>query len=132
MNRLVFNIIYSLFFLAIFVTPQANAQNVSDAITGLNTTANKISAFSGQTGNTFNNAFLTTQAGYIIGLVLSFIGILFLGLIIYAGIMWMTAAGNEQQVTKSKDLIVNAIIGLIVIFAAYAITAYIGSRFSTQ
>ncbi|MCX6797945.1 MAG: pilin [Candidatus Falkowbacteria bacterium] len=66
------------------------------------------------------------RAGQIIGVVLSFIGVIFLILMIYAGIMWMTAAGNEQQVSKAKDLLVNAIIGLVIVFAAYAITAYIG------
>jgi len=130
MNKLILKVIYSFVCVFFLLVSQAQAQNVTDAVNGLNSTAQKVGAFSSQTGGSFNNTFLTTQAGNIIGIVLSFIGILFLGLIIYAGIMWMTAAGNEQQVTKSKDLIVNAIIGLIVVFAAYAITAYIGNKFS--
>lgn len=66
------------------------------------------------------------RAGQLIGIVLSFIGVLFLILIIYAGIMWMTASGNDQQINKAKGLIINAVIGLIIVFAAYAITAYVG------
>ena len=66
------------------------------------------------------------RAGQIIGVILSFIGVIFLVLMIYSGIMWMTAAGNDQQVSKAKDLMINAIIGLIIVFAAYAITAYVG------
>ena len=66
------------------------------------------------------------RVGQIIGIVLSFIGVIFLVLMIYAGILWMTAAGNDQQVNKAKNLLINAIIGLIIVFAAYAITAYVG------
>jgi hypothetical protein len=47
---------------------------------------------------------------------------------IYAGILWMTAQGNEQQVTKAKQLMFNAAIGMIIIFAAYALTTFIGSQ----
>lgn len=45
--------------------------------------------------------------------------------VLYAGIMWMTAQGNEEQVTKAKTMIRNAIIGFIIISAAYAITYYV-------
>jgi hypothetical protein len=39
----------------------------------------------------------------------------------------MTAAGNEEQVGKSKKIMTSAIVGLIIVVAAYAITASIGS-----
>jgi hypothetical protein len=47
---------------------------------------------------------------------------------IYAGILWMTAQGNEQQVSKAKNLLINATIGLIITLAAYAITSFIGTE----
>jgi len=72
--------------------------------------------------------FLSQRTGQIIGAILSFIGVIFLVLIIYAGILWMTASGNDQQVDKAKKLIIAAIIGLVIILAAYAITAFIGSQ----
>ena len=34
----------------------------------------------------------------------------------------MMARGNEQEVEKAKSLIRNAIIGLVIVLAAYAIT----------
>ena len=67
-----------------------------------------------------------TAIGKIVGAGLAFIGVLFFGLVIYGGLLWMTARGNEQQVEKAKDLIVAAIIGLVIVLAAYAITSYIG------
>ncbi len=92
---------------------------------GLNETVQEIDAFKDQNPQTDIN-FIQTKTGQIIGTALSFVGILFLILVIYAGIMWMTAQGNEQKVTKAKDLLINSIIGLIIVFAAYAITAFVG------
>jgi uncharacterized membrane protein YjfL (UPF0719 family) len=40
---------------------------------------------------------------------------------IYGGFVWMLAAGNDQRVQKGKDIILWAVIGLVVIFSAYAI-----------
>ena len=40
----------------------------------------------------------------------------------------MTAGGNEQTIAKSKDLLVNATIGIVIVFAAYALTAFIGNE----
>lgn len=64
--------------------------------------------------------------GKVIGAVLAFVGIVFLILVIYGGFMWMFARGNEQEVTKARDLIISAVVGLIIVLAAYAITKYVG------
>lgn len=60
--------------------------------------------------------------GSIIQVALSFLGVIFLILMIYGGFLWMTAKGNEEQVTKAKNLITAAIIGLIIVISAYAIS----------
>jgi len=100
---------------------------------GLNATAGEVSAFKSQINNSaLTDNFLQTKTGQIIGVVLSFVGVLFLILIIYAGLLWMTAQGNEQKITKAKDLLVNAVIGLIIVFAAYAITAFVGDFVTNQ
>jgi len=56
---------------------------------------------------------------------LAILGIIFLFYLIHAGYLWMTAQGNEEQVTKAKDEIRNAIVGIIIIIAAYAIVNYV-------
>jgi len=94
---------------------------------GLNTSANEVKAYKTQVANPDNN-FLSTRVGSIIGVVLSFVGVVFLLLMIFAGLTWMTAAGNQEKVTKAKDLMINAVIGLIIVMAAYAITAFVGNR----
>jgi len=51
-----------------------------------------------------------------------FVAICFLGLMIYAGIVWMLARGNAQEVERAKNIIIYAVIGLAVVLGAYVIT----------
>jgi cellobiose-specific phosphotransferase system component IIC len=64
----------------------------------------------------------------IIQVALSFLGVIFLVLMIYGGYLWMMAKGNEEQVTKAKNLITAAMIGLIIVLAAYAISWFVISK----
>ena len=63
----------------------------------------------------------------VIKAFLGLLGIIFLILIIYAGYNWMTAQGDEEKVTKAKETLQRAVIGLIIIIAAYSITAFVFS-----
>lgn len=63
--------------------------------------------------------------GLIINILLGFLGIVFLVLLIYAGFLWMTAAGDKSKVEKAQDMIRQAIIGLVVIVAAFAISNFV-------
>jgi len=45
--------------------------------------------------------------------------------IIIAGIQWMISGGNEEQITKAKKMIQAAIIGIIIISLAWAITIFV-------
>ena len=64
----------------------------------------------------------------IIKIALSFLGVIFLVLMIYGGYLWMVARGNEEQVTKAKNLITAAIIGLVIVISAYAISWFVISK----
>jgi hypothetical protein len=92
--------------------------------TGLDTTAQGTGLID---PNAKSPDYFPTKIGTIIGVLLSFVGTVFFVLIIYGGFLWMTAAGNETNVTKAKELITSAIIGLIIVLGAYAITSYIGT-----
>jgi hypothetical protein len=59
---------------------------------------------------------------------LSLLGVIFVVLIIIAGFKWMNAGGNEKDVEDAQTRIKTAIIGLIIILSAYAITAFVFSR----
>lgn len=61
----------------------------------------------------------------IVKAFLGLLGIIFIFLMVLAGYHWMTAAGDEQKVTKAKDTLRTAIIGLVIIVAAYSITYFV-------
>ena len=65
------------------------------------------------------------SAQIIIAAFLSLLAIIFIILVIIAGYNWMTAAGDDQKVTKAKETIQKAIIGIIIIAMAYAITQFV-------
>ena len=60
------------------------------------------------------------------------LGIIFLVLIILAGFNWMTAQGDEAKVKSAKDTIRAAIIGLLIVVAAYSITYFVFERLDTM
>ncbi len=68
---------------------------------------------------------LTQIIGSIINVLLGFLGIIFLILLIYAGFLWMTAGGEKDKVEKAQTMIKQAVIGLIVIVAAFSISNFV-------
>jgi TRAP-type C4-dicarboxylate transport system permease small subunit len=68
---------------------------------------------------------LTETIGQIINVALGLLGIIFLILLVYAGFLWMTAAGNTEQLDKAKKILTTSVIGLVIILAAYAISAFV-------
>jgi hypothetical protein len=70
---------------------------------------------------------LALNVARLFEILLSVLGIIFLIITIYAGFRWMTAGGNEEQITASKQLLKNAVIGLAIIFSSLAITRFVGS-----
>jgi len=71
---------------------------------------------------------LVGRIGEVISLLLNFLGVIFLVLMIYGGYIWMMSRGNEQEVAKAKSTITNALIGLILVLGAYAITWFITDK----
>lgn len=76
---------------------------------------------------------------FIAGLVqaaLSVVGIIFFLVVLWGGYMWITAAGNEEQVKKARVFIVNGVIGLVIVVAAMIITrtvvGFIGAASAPQ
>jgi hypothetical protein len=76
-------------------------------------------------GTYSSNLTLTTFIGNLIQALLTATGILFLVLTVWAGITYMTAAGDDTKIKNAKGRIVSALIGLIIIVGAYALTSYV-------
>lgn len=71
-----------------------------------------------------------TVGGFLNGLF-AVLGIVLVVLLVYGGFLYLTAAGNEQQVTKAKDVIKNSIIGLVIIVSAFAISTFVIGALTT-
>lgn len=69
--------------------------------------------------------YIAGRISQFIQILLSFLGVIFLILMIYGGFLWMTARGNENQVTDAKKIIVNSTIGVVIVMMAYAITWFV-------
>lgn len=65
------------------------------------------------------------MVGRIINIALGLLGVVALGLITYAGFIWMTSNGNEEQIAKAKKTLTSAAIGLAIILSAWAITTFV-------
>ncbi|MCD4762300.1 pilin [bacterium] len=72
---------------------------------------------------------VSTIIGKIIAGFLGLLGTIFIALMLYGGYNWMTAAGDEAKVTKAKNTIRRAIIGLVITVGSYAIWNYIWGAF---
>lgn len=67
----------------------------------------------------------------VVSAALVLVGTIFLLLTIYAGILWMTARGEEEQIEKAIKILKATVIGLFITMAAYAITFFVTSRLAT-
>lgn len=63
-------------------------------------------------------------ASRVVNVILGVLGTIATMLVFYAGFLWMTAAGDDEQIGKAKSIMTAAIIGLVVILASYSISTF--------
>ena len=117
-----------LFFIALalfIITPFAAVEAQSVKI-GLDKTAQSAGLPSPRSGTI--STYLASTLGKVLNIALSMVGVLFLGLMIYAGITWMLASGNDQAITKAKEMLISSTVGLIIVLSAYALTSFVGTQ----
>ncbi len=71
---------------------------------------------------------IPSLVGGIILAVLGLVATLFFFLMVYAGFLWMTSRGSPDQVGKAKTLLTQAIVGVVIIAGAWAITNFVIGR----
>lgn len=74
---------------------------------------------------------LTTLIGRIIRIFTGVAGTAALIMFVYGGFLWLTSGGNEEKITKGKNIFTWATIGLVIIFLAYAIVSQVFGLLST-
>jgi hypothetical protein len=63
--------------------------------------------------------------GSLATITFSVVGLLFFALLIYGGISYMLARGDESQLGAARQTIVAAIIGLIVVLSSFAVATFV-------
>lgn len=102
-----------------------NHVNAADSAMGLKGAAENIKETAKGSGYDTDQTEIEPIIGTIIKSLLSFLGVIFFILTLYGGFLWMTSRGNSDQVSKAKDIIITAIVGLVVLLFAYAITYFV-------
>jgi lysylphosphatidylglycerol synthetase-like protein (DUF2156 family) len=66
--------------------------------------------------------------GQTASVLIGVLGIVLFILFFYAGILYLTARGEGEQVTKAKAMMVNSIIGLVITLAAFSVAQFVTAR----
>jgi len=53
------------------------------------------------------------------------VGAVFVILFLVGGVQYLTSAGNEESATKAKKLLTDAVIGLVIVLASWAVANWI-------
>lgn len=104
--------------------PTAYAAGASDVLEGLG----KAGGAAGFGATPPTSAALIAN---IINAILALTGIVFVIILVYGGIMYLTAQGEEERVATAKQMMANAVIGIVIIVAAYAGTTFLFSQLGT-
>lgn len=86
-------------------------------------------AVTAQTGM-FQN--IETAVNVIVKTIVAVAGTVFIIMLVVGGIRYLSSAGNEEEVGKAKKLLIDAIVGLIITLAAYAIGMYVVGALGTN
>lgn len=121
-NHLTLTIITCLL-LFFVISVSVSALGIGDTTNNIKTTANVVG---------YGETTITDIIAAVIQAVLGLVGIIFFIMIIYGGVTWMTAAGNPEKIGKAKKLIINAIIGLAIVTAAYSISYFVASALEAK
>jgi hypothetical protein len=65
----------------------------------------------------------------VLNTVYMWAGIIAVLVIVIAGVMYSVSQGEQAKITRAKDMIIGAVIGLVVIIMAFVITQFVLGRF---
>ena len=115
-----FQTLFALVVAASVAMPAVSLAALTPASTGLSGAA----AGTGLNTGCAGTECVVTIIGNAINIVLGFLGVVLLVLCMYAGFKWMTAE-KPDDTQKAKDIIKNAVIGMVIIAFSYAFSAFV-------
>jgi len=63
----------------------------------------------------------------ILNYFLGILGLVAVAFLIYAGVLMVTAGGNDEQVGKARKIITYAVIGIVIILLSWTIVTFVAS-----
>lgn len=79
----------------------------------------------GQTGISFFQKFL--PAAINLGFIIA--SVIFLFMLMFGAIQWISAGGDKQALESARSRVTNALIGIVVLFALFAIISVVSHFF---
>jgi len=111
----------------IFVAAPVSAQGSYNFATdsGIQNTANIGGYVTDEDADTQVNETISN----IILIFISFVGVIFFVLVLYGGITWMTASGNNEKTEQATKIIMGSMVGLIITLSAYVVSSFLINHF---
>lgn len=125
MNNFLRNLVCSLMLVVCLLAP---ALALADSATGQMSSDQRLEAIRKQAKDQLNQLpSLTVQdiIGQAIRILMAFMGAIMFLLVVYAGLMWMTAGGNSDKIDQAKRIIVWSTLGIFVMLASYVIVSFV-------
>ncbi len=82
--------------------------------------------------NLGTNVPVVQTVANIINILLGFLGVIAIVLILIGGFKWMTSQGNEEKIGEAKKLLGAGVVGMVIIFVAYALAFFIVNQLATS
>lgn len=102
----------------------------------LNSLVSQVYAASGTIGVPQPSGMKITDIGVLISRVISVVfilaGIITFGYLVYGGMTWLTAGGDKTKTETARSVITNAIIGLGIVAASWALMKLISYFFGVD
>ncbi len=79
-------------------------------------------------GSNLTNKDIRYLVANLINIVLQITGVILVLYIVYAGYLWMTAGGDDEQITKAKSIISACVVGLLIVLSSYSLASFVISK----
>lgn len=83
----------------------------------------------GTLGNTLSKLTVADLITTGLSVIVVVVAIIFFFMLVVGGVQWITSGGDEKKVAAARAQITNALIGLVIVFASWAIVSLLGSIF---
>ncbi len=80
----------------------------------------------------FKEGDIPQLVGGVLNGLFAVLGLVFLVLMVYGGMLWMLSEGKEKKTNEARGFIFHSVVGLILILAAFAITNFVVGQLTEQ